>query len=140
RLATPLVALGASAGTHYPSVAKRLGAKLHVPSHADVANAVGAVAGHVRLTMSLRLTEDPAGGLTLFLAEGPKAFADRACASAAAEDALRTQIAAASAKAGAPDAQITLDWCLNEAEMDGRRVLVEGVLSATASGRPATIA
>ncbi len=46
-LDVPLIALGASAATHYPVIAKLLGAELIVPDHADVAGAVGAAAGSV---------------------------------------------------------------------------------------------
>ncbi|MEC7172870.1 MAG: hypothetical protein VXW27_10335, partial [Pseudomonadota bacterium] len=42
RLETGLVALGASAATHYPHVAARMGVDLTVPDHAEVAGAVGA--------------------------------------------------------------------------------------------------
>ncbi|MEM6467298.1 MAG: hydantoinase/oxoprolinase family protein, partial [Pseudomonadota bacterium] len=139
KLATPLIALGASAATHYPAIANVLSAQLEVPEHADVANAVGAVAGQVRLTRTLRLTEDPAGGFTVFLPDGPKPYGDRKKAMAEAEAALEAQMAEASAKAGAADAPITLSWILNEAEVEGRRVLIEGVLTGTATGRPATI-
>src|SRR6185437_769335 len=43
RLAVPLIAIGAPSGAFYPEVARRLGAKLVLPSHGAVCNAVGAV-------------------------------------------------------------------------------------------------
>ena len=48
-LHAPLVGLGASAAAYYPMVAALLGVEPLVPAHADVANAVGAVVGRVRL-------------------------------------------------------------------------------------------
>ena len=44
KLTLPLVALGASAATYYPTIANQLGAELIVPDHAGVAGAVGAAA------------------------------------------------------------------------------------------------
>src|SRR6185312_13998135 len=49
-LARPVVAIGAPVGAYYPEVARRLGASLCIPEHADVCNAVGAVAGVVSQT------------------------------------------------------------------------------------------
>lgn len=46
-LKIPLIGVGAPAGIYMPSVARHLGAKLAVPEHAEVANAVGTVVGNV---------------------------------------------------------------------------------------------
>ena len=46
-LSMPIVAVGAPAGSYFPRVAAELGAKLVIPEHAEVANAVGAVTGRV---------------------------------------------------------------------------------------------
>ncbi|MGB6488541.1 MAG: hydantoinase/oxoprolinase family protein, partial [Steroidobacteraceae bacterium] len=70
RLANPLVAIGAPAAAYYPEVARRLGAKLVVPEHAAVCNAVGAVVGVVSETIDILVNQaawkvfrvhDPAG-------------------------------------------------------------------------------
>jgi N-methylhydantoinase A/oxoprolinase/acetone carboxylase beta subunit len=47
RLRQPVVAIGAPVEAYMPRVAERLHTRLLIPSHADVANAVGAVAGGV---------------------------------------------------------------------------------------------
>ena len=44
KLDCALMAIGAPAHVYYPSICKRLGSTLHSPRHADVCNAVGAVA------------------------------------------------------------------------------------------------
>lgn len=46
-LKIPLVGVGAPAGIYMPAAARHLGAKLVVPEHAEVANAVGTVVGNV---------------------------------------------------------------------------------------------
>ncbi|MDC0948094.1 hydantoinase/oxoprolinase family protein [Gammaproteobacteria bacterium] len=46
-LRLPLIGIGAPAPTYYPAVAKALGAESMIPEHADVCNAVGAVASGI---------------------------------------------------------------------------------------------
>jgi N-methylhydantoinase A/oxoprolinase/acetone carboxylase beta subunit len=69
-LARPLIAIGAPVGAYYPEVARRLGAPLTIPTHAEVCNAVGAVAGVVSQTVEILVNQptfkvfrvhDPAG-------------------------------------------------------------------------------
>jgi N-methylhydantoinase A/oxoprolinase/acetone carboxylase beta subunit len=59
----PLVALGASAPVHYPAIADMLDIESFVPVHAGVANAVGAVVGQVRETVTVFVTEPDEGAL-----------------------------------------------------------------------------
>jgi len=60
RLNKPLVAIGAPVEAYLPRVADQLDTELVIPAHADVANAVGAVAGSVvqRLQAMLRPLSD----------------------------------------------------------------------------------
>src|SRR6202020_398072 len=69
-LGRPLVAIGAPVGAYYPEVARRLAAPLTIPAHAEVCNAVGAVAGVVSQTVEILVNQptfrvfrvhDPAG-------------------------------------------------------------------------------
>src|SRR5690606_29904444 len=57
----PLVALGASAPVHYPAIADMLDTESYVPVHAGVANAVGAVVGQVRETVTVFVSEPDEG-------------------------------------------------------------------------------
>ena len=61
QLETGLVALGASAATHYPHIARMMGVAVSVPEHADVAGAVGAAVGSVRQRVMISITA-PADG------------------------------------------------------------------------------
>ena len=56
--AHPLVAIGAPAGCLAPAAARKLGAVVTVPEHAEVANAVGAITG--ALTLMVEATISPA--------------------------------------------------------------------------------
>ncbi|MEC7049858.1 MAG: hydantoinase/oxoprolinase family protein, partial [Pseudomonadota bacterium] len=70
RLETGLVALGASAATHYPHVAARMGVDLTVPDHAEVAGAVGAAAGSVRQRVMISVTQPSEGRFRIHLPDG----------------------------------------------------------------------
>src|SRR5690606_16158199 len=58
----PVVALGASARLHYAGIDQMVGAPCIVPVDADVANALGAVAGQVRATAEAAVSQ-PAEGI-----------------------------------------------------------------------------
>ena len=47
KLKKPIVAIGAPVRTWFPGVAEKLGTKLVIPEHAEVANAIGAAVGEV---------------------------------------------------------------------------------------------
>lgn len=56
RVNMPLVAIGAPVEAYLPKVASMLGAKLVIPEHAEVANAVGAITGTIVETVEVTLT------------------------------------------------------------------------------------
>jgi N-methylhydantoinase A/oxoprolinase/acetone carboxylase beta subunit len=141
RLATPLVAIGAPAGSYYPEIARRLGARLLVPPHAAVCNAIGAVAGVVSETCEV-LVNQPA--LNLFRVHDPAGMRDYADADAAIDEATRIarELALAAAlRAGAIDPHIETSVTErrapagSNAEVD---YLAEAVVRSRATGRPAT--
>jgi len=141
RLATPLVAIGAPAAGYYPEVARRLSARLTVPEHAAVCNAVGAVAGVVSETCEV-LVNQPA--LNLFRVHDPAGNRDYADAQAAIEEARRVSrelALAAARRAGASDPHV-------ETSVTERRALAgpgadvdylaEAIVRSRATGRPAS--
>jgi N-methylhydantoinase A/oxoprolinase/acetone carboxylase beta subunit len=140
RLAMPLVAIGAPAAAYYPEVAQRLGARLLVPEHAAVCNAVGAVAGVVSETCEV-LVNQPA--LNLFRVHDPAGNRDYTDANAAIEDARRVSrelALAAARRAGASDPHVETSVTERRAragpnsELD---FLAEAVVRSRATGRPA---
>ena len=50
-LCRPLVAIGAPVHTYYPAIAEKLHTRLFIPEHAEIANAIGAVASSVMQTV-----------------------------------------------------------------------------------------
>ncbi len=138
-LATPLIAIGAPASAYYPEVARRLGAKLVVPEHAAVCNAVGAVAGVVSETSEI-LVNQPT--FKVFRVHDPAGIRDYAEAEDAIRDATRVSrdlALAAARRAGASDPHVETAVFERRAQADsGLDYLAEATVRSRATGRPAT--
>jgi N-methylhydantoinase A/oxoprolinase/acetone carboxylase beta subunit len=135
-LNAPLIGLGASAATYYPGVAGLLNADSIVPEHADVANAVGAVVGQVRIMVRVTVTQPQEGLYRVHLPGQPKDHTRF-------EDALSTaeRHAAAEAKtqaeaAGAATVELSLSHSDKTATIEGKEVFIESEILAVAAGRP----
>ena len=132
----PIVGLGASAPTYYPMVGKLLESEVVLPEHSDVANALGAVVGHVRITgESVILSPGPGR----FRVHGPvdkHDFTDLEAAAEAAIAGLKADLAKRAEAAGADDIDIVLDRKDVSAFADGQEIFVESRIVAAATGRP----
>jgi N-methylhydantoinase A/oxoprolinase/acetone carboxylase beta subunit len=135
-LAAPLIGLGASAPTYYPAVAELVGAENAIPEHADVANAVGAVVGRVRIARSVTITCPADGRFRAHFPGGAEDFTSFEAARAAATAELDTAVRAAASQAGAAEVHVTLAIDIRDATVEGRSMLVEATVTATATGRP----
>jgi len=135
-LATPLIALGASAATYYPSVGHLLGTEVVIPLHAGVANAIGAVVGRVRLRHQATIAQPSKGQFRVHLPEAPHDFGDLHRAVAFASETLEATVRAAAEQAGARDVEIATSWEATTAMVEGKEVFVEGTATAEATGRP----
>jgi hypothetical protein len=132
----PVVGLGASAGLHYARLPAILGVPCHVPDDADVANALGAVAGQVRVSAEAGVTQPQEGVFRVASAEAVRDFPSGPLALEAAAQAVRRLAAEKAEAAGADRAEIELvqeeDW----ATVEGKRTLIAARVIATAAGRP----
>ncbi len=135
-LSQPLIGLGASAPTYYPGIAQRLGTTAHIPEHADVANAIGAVSGRITIRKTLTVSAIEGGGYRAHLPDGPQDFAN-------AQEAIETAKAQAeqlaeglAREAGTDTPSISLKISERRAEIEGKSVLIEASVTAEASGRP----
>ncbi|MEM7684951.1 MAG: hydantoinase/oxoprolinase family protein [Pseudomonadota bacterium] len=135
-LALPLVGLGASASAYYPDIAAMLGTKSVVPEDADVANAVGAVVGRVRLIREVTVTQPSDGRFQIHLAEAPESAATVSEARERAMTSLRAVIVEQARRAGATEIEVDVDWIETTAEIEGQIRFIEGQAVATAIGRP----
>jgi N-methylhydantoinase A/oxoprolinase/acetone carboxylase beta subunit len=136
-LARPLVAIGAPVGAYYREVARRLGAPLSIPEHAEVCNAVGAVAGVVSQTVEI-LVNQPT--FMIFRVHDPAGSRDYPDAESALEHAKRISrelALAAARRAGAADPHVQTSVAEKLAHVaTGADYLAEAVARSTATGRP----
>ena len=135
-LAVPLIALGAPAATYYPAVGKLLGATVQIPEHADVANAIGAVVGKVRIRRQVTVTTPRRGIFRVHTGPEPETVSDLDLARTAATDWGKQLVTAEMVAAGAPEFEFETFWEARSAEVEGRELFVEGTATVIASGRP----
>ena len=136
-LTQPLVAIGAPAATYYPAVAERLNTRLCVPAHAEVCNAVGAVASGVMQAVRLLISAPKQGAFRLHLPEGVRDFKDLdEAADIATQEAARMAEARAR-DAGAGEISVRTERRDQIAQGPGdMETFIEATVTATAVGRP----
>lgn len=133
----PLVGIGAPAETYYPEIARRLNTELCVPQHADVCNAVGAVAGGVSQTVTILITSPTEGLYRVHAQDGLHDFGELEPATAKALELARAQAETMALDAGAGDIEIDTSRNDRVATVAGSyEVFVESTVTATAFGRP----
>ena len=130
----PLIGLGASAHAWHPAAAKLLGTDIIVPPHAGVANAVGAVVGQVSLAAKVTISQPADGHFAVTGLEQPIPSEDEA--KQAARTSAQERVEQLAEDAGAQEIRVTVGIDERRAEIEGRDVLVEAVVTARATGRP----
>jgi N-methylhydantoinase A/oxoprolinase/acetone carboxylase beta subunit len=138
------VAIGAPVQAYMPRVAERLHTRLIIPPHAEVANAVGAVAGGVVQRQRVLITPLEGGDrLRLHLPEGLNDFHELEEAVAYAQEQMIPWIKARARRAGADqvEAQMTRqDRSVLVKAGWGDRLYLGTELVFTAVGRPSPAA
>lgn len=132
----PVIGLGASAPLHYAGLDRLLGNRCIVPTDTDVANALGAVVGQVRVTVEGRVSQPVEG---VFRAAAGSIVADFRTETEAldrVEAELRRLAAERAREAGADEAEIVVERDVVTAEVEGQRSFIEAHLRVAASGRP----
>lgn len=135
-LRVPVVGLGASAPAYYPAVGALLGCEMVLPTHAGVANAIGAVVGRVTMRESGTVTSPSEGVFRVHGPEAPADFGDAESALVHLEGLLRAAAERAAREAGAEEIQFSLDREIRTAGVEAREVFVEARLTVSAAGRP----
>ena len=139
-LRQPVVAVGAPVGVYMPRVAEQLHTELVIPPHADVANALGAVAGGV--VQQLRALIRPLEAdqcFRLHLPDGVRDFATVEEAVAHAKLVMPAQLEQLARKVGAEQVEVKmvrLDREVPVAEAWGQLIYLDTELMFTAVGRP----
>ncbi len=133
-LGVPLVAVGASASVYYPPVAARLNTEALVPRWSDVANAVGAVVGNIRMSEQAQVTPLKKG---LFRAHLDMTDHDSAEAAIAHTERHLSALVEERAKGqGAATVVVVTESDDVWATVDGLELFVESTVTAVASARP----
>lgn len=132
----PLVALGASAPVHYPAIADMLDIESFVPVHAGVANAVGAVVGQVRETVTVFVTEPDEGRYAVNGAGEHQMFKHRNEAFARARELAGTEARQAANRSGADHPVVEHSEHIDMPVIEGLEKFIEARFIAVASGRP----
>jgi N-methylhydantoinase A/oxoprolinase/acetone carboxylase beta subunit len=136
-LRRPLIGIGAPARSYYPEIARRLRTEFEVPEHADVCNAVGAVAGDVSQRATVLITAPADGVYRVHTAAGPEDFGDLAAAAARAKDLAESEAENLALSAGAGEIRIETRRDDRIATVAGsHEVFIESRTTATAFGRP----
>jgi N-methylhydantoinase A/oxoprolinase/acetone carboxylase beta subunit len=137
QLETGLVALGASAATHYPYIAQMMGVAVSVPEHADVAGAVGAAVGSVRQRVMISITAPADGRFRVHLPGGPIDLDAQEPALERARKAARQLAHDRASSAGARAIEVTIAEDVRLVQLGpDKQLFIEAFVHATASGQP----
>lgn len=132
-----LVAIGAPVQTYYPPVAERLHTRLCIPPHAEIANAIGAVAGGVMQTVRIEIKPLAEGELLrVHLSTGNRDFTSLDEAAACAVREAGTLAESRARAAGADDVQVQVHRNDNRVILKTQEVYLGSEVRATAVGRP----
>ncbi|WP_395669991.1 hydantoinase/oxoprolinase family protein [Rhodoferax sp.] len=133
----PVVAVGGPVRVFYPEVARRLGCEVAFAPHCDVANAVGAAAGVVAHSITVRVVGDGTGNFRVHAPSGTRQFSNPTealdTAHAWAEQLARSAVLAMGAHAPEVQVSVQKQWMPNAVSDAG---LLEAVVQAEAIGRP----
>lgn len=146
KLNKTLVAIGAPAKTYYPEIAERLNTGLVVPDYAEVANAVGAVAGGVIQNLKAIILSPERGRYRVHIATGPitaehaatgiKEFSNLEEAAGYAVQTLEATVKELAKTCGASEVEVTTRRDDTLVEVSGEKTFIESKIVSTAQGRP----
>jgi N-methylhydantoinase A/oxoprolinase/acetone carboxylase beta subunit len=135
----PVVAVGGPAAVYYPEVGRRLGCEIVLPPHGDVANAIGAAVGVVKVQAVVEVSSQGMGDYRLHGPDGPQAFHNPTEVLAAARR-LAEELARARAHrqgGSAPAVEVHVDR-VDIPNMEGDRGLIAATIIAESWATPRT--
>jgi len=133
----PVIGLGASASLHYAGLPSLVGNRCLVPDDADVANALGAVVGQVRVSAEATVSQPVEGVFRLSVGDdAPRDFGNEMLALDEGEARVRAIASRQALEAGTDAAEIEVVRAVQASTVEGQRMFIEARLTATASGRP----
>lgn len=131
----PIVGIGASAGLHHPPLEALLGVKVLIPAWSEVANAIGAAVGSVRMQLTASITAPKRSGFVVHRPGATVAFETLEEAVEEATRRLADQLRARHLSSGlaAPDSdvQVEIERHDTSVHIDGADFFVECLLEGT---------
>jgi len=138
RYERPIVAIGAPAAAYFPEVARRLDARVIVPAHAEVANAVGAAVSRVLVREVVSVMPSVSNAYIVCSRVGRTEYEKLGPALEAAECAAREIAERRALESGAESCEVDVKRDVREVYTgNGEKVFVQALVEATASGRAA---
>jgi N-methylhydantoinase A/oxoprolinase/acetone carboxylase beta subunit len=132
----PVIGLGASAPLHYAGLPQLVGNRCMVPEDTDVANALGAVVGQVRVSAEAGVSQPKEGLFRVSSGDTVRDFPSEAEAIAVAEANVREIAALRARAAGTDTAEIEVLREFRTSTVEGQRMFIEAQILAVATGRP----
>lgn len=132
----PIIGLGAGASAYYPQVSALLGAAGLVPTDADVANAIGAVVGKIRLCVTIEVLSLENGLFKILGGAKSATMEDEARAMKAAHGLARETAMAQAKLAGAENIAINVNEDIKSVMLEDQRKFISAMVTAIATGRP----
>lgn len=132
----PVIGLGASAPLHYAGLPELVGNECVVPRDTDVANALGAVVGQVRISAEARVSQPKEGLFRVASGDTIRDFLNEEEAIRVAEAEIRKIAAQRALDAGTDAAEIEVTHDVRASMVDGQRMFIEAHILAVATGRP----
>ncbi|WP_353643457.1 hydantoinase/oxoprolinase family protein [Mesorhizobium sp. WSM2239] len=132
----PVIGLGASAPLHYAGLPQLVGNECVVPDDTDVANALGAVVGQVRVSAEAGISQPKEGLFRVSSGDTVRDFLSEAEAIAVAEADVREIAASRARAAGTDTAEIEVLREFRTSTVEGQRMFIEAQILAVATGRP----
>jgi len=132
----PVIGLGASAPLHYAGLPGFVGNDCVVPQDTDVANALGAVVGQVRISAEARVSQPKEGLFRVASGDDVRDFLDEEEAIRVADAEIRRIAAQRALEAGTDAAEIEVTHDVRASMVDGQRMFIEAHVVAVATGRP----
>ena len=131
----PIIGIGASAALHHPPLSDLLGTQVHIPEWSEVANAIGAAVGSVRMQLTASITSPKRAGFVLHRPGAATAFETLEEAVVEARVRLTDQLIARHQSSGLASAEaaghVTIERHDNSVHIEGADFFVECLLEAT---------
>lgn len=133
----PIIGVGAPASAYLRPVAAQLRTDIHIPEHAEVASAVGAVASGVVQTIRVLIRPlDGSNAFRVHLPFGVRDFTELTPAVSYARDSARRLARRRAHEAGANYVKVHIEQHDRTARVYNDRIYIETEVIATAVGRP----